>query len=150
MRVVVRGKAVFLCNPHNPLEGRAELADVVALDALRTLGAAADDEMLGTGFACRSGGPLDPLQLLAEDVVEDEIGARVDGDELQPGGTEDLPQLPSVVFVVEQVTVEEFRPLVAGFGDLADGALDVGEGAIGELGDRGDADGISTERAPTI
>ena len=53
-------------------------------------------------------------------------------------------------FIVEKIAVEEFGPGISCRADVTDRLLHVAEGAIGELDDGGDADGIAAERTPAI
>ncbi len=106
--------------------------------------------MLGSECRGQPRAAFDARQFLAEDVVEDEVGPGIGGDQLDAGGLKNRPQRLVILFVVQQVAVEELHAGVAGGTDLADGLLHVAEGAVGELRDRGDADGVASQRSPTI
>lgn len=106
--------------------------------------------MLGSECPGQPRAAFDARQFFAKDVVEDEVGTGIGSDQLDAGRLKNRAQSLVVLFIVQQVAVEEFHAGVAGGADLADGLLHVAEGAVGELRDRGDADRVASQRSPTI
>ena len=89
-----------------------------------------------------------PCQFLGQNVVKDEVPAGIGGHQRKPVVRQKLPHVCSGG--VQQISVEQLNPLIARRRDIGEGAVHRAEGAIAELGDRGDAHGIAAKRPPAI
>src|SRR5919199_5785485 len=83
MRMVVRHQTRSPPDFDDPLEPRSQPAIVLLLNAARSYGATADDEMLGAELCGQVRRLLDLAQLILQNLLVDEVRAGVDRDELQ-------------------------------------------------------------------
>src|SRR5580658_1912255 len=143
MRVIMRPESASIGEFDDLLEPLGQAGEIIRPQPVRALRSSADDQM----FRPEPGGgvsdPTNSREFLFEDVWEDEIRARVGGEELDAGARKASPECRGVVLVIEQIAVEQFDTVVTGFAYLRYRAAHVAKGAIGELCDRGDADRVA-------
>src|SRR5690349_11183090 len=120
MWMVVRRESRFAGDVDDLVQRSAKPFEVVTVATSCALGAAANHQMLRLQFGRSRGRSLDARQFLNENVAEDEVGARIGGDEGDARLAHRAAKHIVASLIVEQVAVEQLDACIPRLADLPD------------------------------
>ncbi len=133
MGMIMTAQPILLSQRRNLVELKAQLLEIVRLEAMGALCPSTNNQMLRPKLGCRARSTLNACHFLAENIVKDEIAPGISGNQLQAIGIERTAQVRKPAFVTQQVAVEQLNAGIAAGRDIRHGPLHIAERIVSQL-----------------